>query len=639
MTRVGPLYLGGNRCEFRVWAPLLRQIGLRIVSPQERALSLEKDELGYWQTTVEDVPPGSRYWYMLEGSPKRPDPASQFQPEGVHGPSEVIDHTAFAWADASWEGAPLEDMVIYELHVGTFTPEGTFGAVIPRLAQLRELGITVIELMPVAQFPGDRNWGYDGAYPYAVQDSYGGPAGLKTLVNAIHRQGMSAILDVVYNHMGPEGSYLRDFGPYFTGRYRTPWGDAINYDGAHSYGVRNFFIENALFWLREYHFDALRLDALHHIYDQGAKHFIQELTEQVGQLARESARKYYLIGESDLDDVRFLKPPSDGGYGLDAQWCDDFHHSLHTLLTDDRSGYYEDFGRIEQMAKAFKEGFVYSWQFSRFRQKFHGSSSRQRPARQFVVFAQNHDQIGNRMLGERLSRLVDFESLKLAAGTVLLSPYLPLLFMGEEYAENTPFLYFVSHEGQELVAAVREGRRAEFEAFQWKGTPNAKDRVWDPNQECPDPQAVETFRASKLQWEKRDHDRHRIMLAFYRQLLELRRGIPYVVSKRNLMVESLTQQKVLIWHRRHEWGEVSGLMNLDAESQEVSLPVSQRTWAKVLDSADPKWDGPGAMQITAGAGRQQVTLPPRSIAVFQAGSSVVAQERAAARATVSAVEE
>jgi maltooligosyltrehalose trehalohydrolase len=626
LTRVGALYQGNHRCEFRVWAPQLRQLDVRIAGPGEREVSLEKDEAGYWQTIVDEVPPGSRYWYMLEGSTKRPDPASHSQPESVHGPSEVIDHSAFPWTDAGWEGVPLEDMVIYEIHVGTFTPEGTFEAIIPRLAQLSELGVTAVELMPVAQFPGDRNWGYDGAYPYAVQNSYGGPLGLKTLVNAIHRQGLSAILDVVYNHMGPEGNYLRDFGPYFTGRYRTPWGDALNYDEAYSYGVRDFFIENALFWLREYHFDALRLDALHHVYDQGAKHFIQELTERVGRLSHESARRYYLIGESDLDDVRFLKPPSDGGYGLDAQWCDDFHHCLHTLLTGENNGYYEDFGRLEQMAKAFKEGFVYSWQFSRHFKKFHGSSSRQRPARQFVVFAQNHDQVGNRMLGERLSTLVDFESLKLAAGTFLLSPYLPLLFMGEEYAEEAPFLYFVSHTDEELVAAVREGRKAEFKAFQW-------------NQPCPDPQAAETFRASRLHWDRRTHERHRTLLAFYKRLLELRRGIPHVVSKKNLLVEGLPRQKAMLWHRRHEWGEVAGLMNFDTNLQEVSLPVFQRTWAKILDSADPKWEGPGAMRMETAARRQRVMMPPRSIAVFQAGSSVVAGERMATQAAVAAMEE
>ena len=405
-----------------------------------------------------------------------------------------------------------------------------------------------------------------------------------------------------------------------------PGATRVNYDEAYSYGVRNFFIENALFWLREYHFDALRLDALHQVYDQSAKHIIQELTESVAQFSHESARRRYLIGESDLDDVRFIKPVKDGGYGLDAQWCDDFHHSLHTLLTGERTGYYEDFGRIEQLAKAFKEGFVYSWQFSRHRKKFHGSSSRQRPGRHFVVCAQNHDQVGNRMLGERLAKLVDFESLKLAAAAVLLSPYIPLLFMGEEYAEETPFLYFVSHTDPELIAAVCQGRRAEFEAFH-------------QDQSCPDPQAVETFEASKLKWEKRDYGRHRVLLAFYSQLLELRRSIPHLVSKRTLTVEYLPEEKVLTWHRRHEWGEVSGLMNFDPQPREVSLPVSQRTWAKILDSADPKWDGPGAMGMGTAAGRQWVTMPPKSVAIFQAGSSVAVQEQATAQAAVAAMEE
>ncbi len=357
MTRIGAQYLGNNRCEFRVWAPLPRQVALRIITPNERDLSLDRDDLGYWQTTLDDVAPGSRYWYLLDGTTQRSDPASQSQPESIHGPSEVVDHGSFPWTDAGWEGVPLEDLVIYELHVGAFTPEGTFEAVIPRLAELRDLGITAIELMPVAQFPGDRNWGYDGAYPYAAQNTYGGPTGLKTLVNAIHRHGMSAILDVVYNHMGPEGSYLRDFGPYFTGRHRTPWGDAINFDEAYSYGVRNFVIENALFWLREYHFDALRLDALHMVFDLGARHIIQELTDAVAEFSRQFVPKRYLIGESDLDDVRFIKPARDGGHGLDAQWLDDFHHSLHALATGEDMGYYEDFGRIEQLAKAMKEGF------------------------------------------------------------------------------------------------------------------------------------------------------------------------------------------------------------------------------------------------------------------------------------------
>ncbi len=604
-----------------MWAPLLQQVALRIIVPKERDLSLDRDDLGYWQTTVDDVAPGSRYWFVLDGTTRRPDPASQFQPESIHGPSAVVDHGSFLWTDAGWEGVPLEDMVIYELHVGAFTPEGTFEAVIPRLGALRDLGITAIELMPVAQFPGERNWGYDGAYPYAVQNSYGGPGGLKTLVNAIHQHGMSAILDVVYNHMGPEGSYLRDFGPYFTGRYRTPWGDAINFDEAYSYGVRNFFIENTLFWLREYHFDALRLDALHMVFDQGARHIIQELTDSVAGFSRESAPKRYMIGESDLDDVRFVKPARDGGHGLDAQWLDDFHHSLHALVTGENTGYYADFGRIEQLAKALKEGFVYSWQYSRHRKKFHGSSSRQRPARQFVVFAQNHDHIGNRMLGERLSQLVDFESLKLVAGALLLSPYLPLLFMGAEYAEDAPFLYFVSHTDEQLVAAVREGRRVEFEAFQGQ-------------QECPDPQAVETFQASRLKWERRNRNRHRIMLEFHKRLLSLRRGIPHVVSRKGFTADCSARQNVLIWHRRHAWGQVHCLMNFSSETQTIRSLIQQIAWTKILDSADTRWEGPGATLPETIRDRREVTMPARSLAVYQAGASIAVEQ---AEATAIAV--
>jgi len=580
---------------------------------------LERDEAGYWQAVVDDAPVGSRYYYVLGGGTQRPDPASHFQPEGVHGPSEVVDHGAFSWSDAGWEGVPLEDMIVYELHVGTFTPEGTFEAIVPRLPELEALGITAVELMPVAQFPGDRNWGYDGVYPYAAQNSYGGPAGLKTLVNAIHRHGMSAILDVVYNHLGPEGSYLRDFGPYFIDTYKTPWGDAINYDGHDSPHVRDFFIENALHWLREYRFDALRLDALHAIYDQSAKHVIQELSERVSRLSHESGRKFYLIGESDLNDVRFIRPARDGGYGLDAQWSDDFHHSLHTLLTGERTGYYEDFGRIEQLAKAIREGFVFSWQYSRHRRKFHGSSSRQRPARQFVVAVQDHDQIGNRMLGERLWHLVDFESLKLAAGTLLLSPYIPLLFMGQEYGEEAPFQYFVSHSDEQLVEAVRQGRRNEFKAFHW-------------DQDFPAPQAVETFERSRLHWDRRTQGNHAVLLAFYRRLIELRNSIPHVVGKKGLTVRAMPTEMMLAWHRRHPQGQVQCVMNFSREPREFRLNASEGPWVKALDSAVSRWAGPGSVLPDRLHAPQRIAVLPRSIAVFAGGSPDRAEQWAQAGA-------
>jgi maltooligosyltrehalose trehalohydrolase len=410
---------------------------------------------------VQGVKPGTRYFYRLDGNTERPDPASKFQPEGVHGPSQVID-PHFVWEELHWSGIPFSHYVLYELHVGTFTAQGTFDAIVPHLDELKDLGITSIEIMPVAQFPGDRNWGYDGVYPGAVQNSYGGPEGLKRLIDACHQRGLAVTLDVVYNHLGPEGNYLCDFGPYFTDRYHTPWGAAINFDGPDSDAVRRFFIENALSWVTEFRLDALRLDAVHGIFDFSALHFLQELAAAVHEQAERLNRRIYVIAESDLNDVRLVSSPELGGYGLDAQWNDDFHHALHTLLTGERTGYYEDFGRIQDLAKAFAEGFVYSGAYSPARRRRHGNTSKDLAADRFVVCAQNHDQVGNRLKGDRLSALVSFEGLKLAAAVVLLSPFIPLLFMGEEYGETAPFPYFVSHSDPDLIEVVRRGRRAEF---------------------------------------------------------------------------------------------------------------------------------------------------------------------------------
>jgi maltooligosyltrehalose trehalohydrolase len=481
---------------------------------------------------VQGIEPGARYVFRLENDRDRPDPASRYQPEGVHGPSEVVDHTAFSWTDKGWSGLALQSMIMYELHTGTFTPEGTFDAIISRLGDLKDLGINAIELMPVAQFPGKRNWGYDGVYPFAVQNSYGGPEGLKRLVNACHARDIAAILDVVYNHLGPEGNYVGEYGPYFTDKYRTPWGNAINFDGSYSDEVRNFFVRNALSWITDYHIDALRIDAIHGIFDYSARHFLRELGEAVHARAGELGRRIYVIPESDLNDVRVISPPELGGYGLDAQWNDDFHHCLHTLLTGEKSGYYKDFGAIDQMERAYRDGFVYSGQYSPFRKRRHGSSSKDRPASQFVVFSQNHDQVGNRMQGERLSSLVSFEALKLAAGCVILSPYLPLLFMGEEYGETAPFLYFVSHSDPGLIEAVRNGRKEEFKAFGWEGEP-------------PDPQDERTFLASELHWEERTKGSHETLLRFYKQLIACERERP-----RSLSSNGNGQRFGAAWRRR-----------------------------------------------------------------------------------------
>ena len=424
---------GSSSTRFRVWAPYATSVAVRLIGREREPIPLAVSDRGYFEGTIQGAEPGARYVYVLDGKKERPDPASRFQPEGVHGPSAVVDPAAFLWTDHHWAGLPLKDFIVYELHTGTFTVDGTFQGIIARLDYLRdEVGVTAIELMPVAQFPGGRNWGYDGAYPYAPQSGYGGPQGLKALVDACHARGLAVILDVVYNHLGPEGNYLGDFGPYFTDRYRTPWGRAINYDGPDSDEVRHFILGNALYWATEFHVDALRLDAIHGIFDFSARHILRDIADAVHTQAERVGRAIHVVAESDLNDVRVIAPAQEGGNGLDAQWSDDFHHALHTLLTGERSGYYEDFGGLDQLATAMREGYVYSGQRSAHRRRRHGNSSRGRPPWQFIVCAQNHDQVGNRAFGDRLSALVPFEALKLAAASVLLAPNIPLLFMGEE---------------------------------------------------------------------------------------------------------------------------------------------------------------------------------------------------------------
>lgn len=605
-VNLGAAYLGEGRCRFLVWAPLAQIVEAHIVAPQERFVSLEKGDRGYHHAVLEGVEPDSLYTYRLDGQEEHPDPASRFQPQGVHSPSQVVD-SHFSWKDHHWFGLPLKDYLIYELHVGTFTPEGTFAAIFPHLGELKDLGVTAVELMPVAQFPGSRNWGYDGVYPFAVQNSYGGPEGLKRLVNACHQQGLAVVLDVVYNHLGPEGNYLGDFGFYFTGRYQTPWGLAINFDGPHSDEVRRFFIENALYWVTEFHIDALRLDAVHALFDHSAQPFLEELVEAVHQQAERVGRRVYVIAESDLNNTRLVRSCELGGFGLDAQWSDDFHHSLHALLTGEKAGYYQDFGRLQYLVKAFREGFVYAGEYSPYRQRRHGNSSRHIPAHRFVVFAQNHDRVGNRMLGERLSQLVSFEGLKLAAGLVLLSPFIPLLFMGEEYGETAPFQYFISHSDPALIEAVRQGRREEFAAFRWQG-------------ELPDPQAEATFQRANLNLRLRREGRHRVLREFYKELIRLRREIPALaqMSKETMDVIGYEKEKVLFVRRWSGDNEVFTVFNFGNAPVSVALSVPQGRWHKRLDSADERWQGPGSPvpAVLTSDGEVSLTLPAQAFVLF-----------------------
>lgn len=493
---------------FSVWAPHATRAAVRIASgPRAGDHPLDRRTDGVCELVVHDAPAGTDYWYVLDGV-ACPDPVSRSQPAGVHGASRVVDPNDFAWTDAAWQGRELRDLVVYELHVGSFTSAGTFDGVAEQLDRLVELGVTAIELMPVAEFPGGRNWGYDGVSPYAPQSTYGGPGGLRRLVDAAHRANLAVILDVVYNHLGPEGNYLSRFGPYFTDRYRTPWGESFNFDGADSDEVRRYVLDNARYWVTEFHVDGLRLDAVHAIYDFSAQHVLAELADAVHEVAAALGRRVLVVAESDLNDARLVRESSAGGYGLDGQWCDDFHHALHVALTGERDGYYVDFDGTRSVAKAVRDRFVLDGARSVYRRRRHGGVATDVPADRFVVFAQNHDQVGNRALGERLGALVPRPAQRLAAALVCLSPYVPLLFMGEEYGEPNPFLYFVSHSDPDLAEAVREGRRREFADFTWGGT-------------IPDPTVEETFRRSCLT--RPDDPPHEELFRLYRDLLRARR--------------------------------------------------------------------------------------------------------------------
>jgi maltooligosyltrehalose trehalohydrolase len=602
---LGATYLGEGRCRFLVWAPYAEELEVHLVSPREALFPLVKDERGYFSGEIEGVEPGCLYVYRLNGGQAFPDPVSRFQPRGVHGPSQVAD-PHFSWEDGAWCGIPLRDYVIYELHVGTFTVAGTFEAVIPHLDELKNLGITAVELMPVAQFPGSRNWGYDGVYPYAVQESYGGPEGLKNLVNACHQRGLAVVLDVVYNHLGPEGNYLANFGPYFTPRYCTPWGSAVNFDGPGSDEVRCYFIGNALAWITEYHIDSLRLDALHAIADMSPRTFLAELADAVHQTRERLNRQVFLMAESDRNDIRLLRAPELGGYGLDAHWNDDFHHALHALLTGEETGYYLDFGRTEQLAKAWREGFIYSGEYSSYRRRRHGSSSREVAATRWVVFAQNHDQVGNRLGGDRLGHLVSLEALKLAAGTVLLSPFIPLLFMGEEYGDPAPFLYFVSHGDPGLIEAVRRGRQEEFEAFNWAGDP-------------PDPQAEETFARARLDRGLRQEGEHKALLEFYREALRVRRALTLLtdLGRQDRDVRSYEREKLLWVRMLGERGEAVLLAHFGRQELTLTLPWPEGSWRRRFDSADTMWQGPGSQAPpTIAAPELSLKLSPQSLVLY-----------------------
>jgi maltooligosyltrehalose trehalohydrolase len=516
----------GEATRFRVWAPASERVDVVVYGPDaERVVPLEPEGGGFFAARVEGVGAGARYRYRLDGGDAFPDPASRSQPEGVHGPSEVVDPGPFRWTDAGWKGVPLEEMVIYELHVGTATPAGTFDALTGRLDSLADLGVTAIELMPVADFPGGRNWGYDGVFPWAPARAYGGPEGLRRLVDAAHRHGLAVVLDVVYNHLGPEGNHLHAVtgGRFFTDRHRTPWGDAVNYDGEGCEAVRGYVIANALHWVREYHVDGLRLDATHAILDDGDPHLLRELADHLRD-AVPVDRHVLLFAEDERNERRVVTLIEEGGYGIDAVWADDFHHQVRSLTAGDQEAYFADYsGTVEDLAVTLRKGWFYEGQHSDVHGAPRGTPAEGIPPPRFVHAIQNHDQVGNRAFGGRLGQDVPLPLYRAASAVLLLSPYTPLLWMGQEWHASSPFLYFTDHP-EELGRQVTEGRRQEFSRFAAFSDPETREGI-------PDPQAEETFRRSKLSWEERNAQPHAGVLALYRELLKLRRLHPALAER------------------------------------------------------------------------------------------------------------
>jgi maltooligosyltrehalose trehalohydrolase len=567
----------------RVWAPAARRVEVEVSAERH---SLARESGGWWTAAATKIGPGIDYRFLLDGGSSMPDPRSPFQPYGVHGPSRTVDHTAFEWSDAGWQAPPLAAAIVYELHIGTFSPKGTFEGAIEYLDHLVDLGVTHVEVMPIVSFPGARGWGYDGVALYAPHASYGGPDGFRRFVNACHRHGLAVILDVVYNHLGPAGNYVRCYGPYFTDRHRTPWGDAVNLDGPGSDEVRRFLCDNALMWLRDYHVDGLRLDAVHAFIDSSAVHFLEQLATEVRCLEAALGRHLVLIAESDLNDPRIVQRPVAGGHGLDAQWSDDFHHALHTALTDERSGYYADFTGLTDVAAALERVFVYAGGFSVFRGRTHGRAPTGLPGSHFVGYLQNHDQIGNRANGERSGHLIGVGRLKVGAALVLTSPFVPLLFQGEEWGASSPFQYFTDHEDPVLAEAVTRGRREEFAAFGWDAAT------------VPDPQAASTFDRSRLDWTERFHDPHATLLAWHRALIRVRRATPALRDGRLATVRVHPDWMVV------ERGPIVVACNIGPERRRV--PIGCPDVATVLLASEP------GIRIVEG----EVELPPDTVIIL-----------------------
>ena len=579
--------------EFKLWAPRPKRVSVQVVcrSGAESYEMAGPDEHGFWRAKVEDAGPGDDYGFLLDDEKQPwPDPRSQWQPAGVHGLSRIYDQKAFHWRDKFWQGPPLTGAVVYEMHIGTFTREGTFDAAITKLNELAALGVTHLEILPVAAFPGDRGWGYDGVALFAVTENYGGPEALKRFVDACHDCGLAVLLDVVYNHFGPVGNYTGKYAPYVTDHHITPWGDAMNFEEAGSDEVRRFFCDNALMWMRDFHFDGLRLDAVHEFMDRSAVHFMEQLSAEVDVASATLGRRLVLIAESDLNDPRIVTPREAGGYGIDAQWSDDFHHALFTILHHEEGGkgYYDDFGTLDKLVKSLTNIFVYDGVYSKFRKRRHGRPVAGLSAHHFIGFIQNHDQIGNRATGDRLEHIIGLAKAKVAAGIVLTSPFIPMIFQGEEFAASTPFQYFADHEDEEMARLVSEGRKKEFAAFGWD-----EDSI-------PNPESVETFQRSKLNWDEAHEGQHAEMLHWFTKLIHLRRAS-------SSLNDGDTAHNKIVFDPERNWlvmdrGLVQVITNLGSQPAEFDVPADYR----LIAQSEP--------EVVVASGK--ITLPCNSLAIL-----------------------
>jgi maltooligosyltrehalose trehalohydrolase len=576
----------GHGTKFRVWAPSARSVDLVLEAATTRAVPMEKEPGGFFSLTTHDEA-GTRYRYRLDGGVAYPDPCSRFQPEGVHGPSQVVDPSTFRWSDAGWAGVKLEDLILYELHVGTFTGRGTFAAVVDRLPHLVELGVTAIEMMPIAECPGDHNWGYDAAALFAPERRYGTPDDLRRLVDACHTSGLGVYLDVVYNHLGPDGAYLAAFAPpFFSARHRSPWGAGVNLDGPESGGVRGLLIENALYWLHEFHVDGLRLDATHALRDDGPRHFLSELADSVHDAAGD--RAVNVIAEDERNLAALVREPARGGWGLDAVWSDDFHHEVHAILTGEHEGYYGDFaGRVDELATIVNRGWLYTGQYSAHAGAPRGTEPGDLWRPRLVVCLQNHDQVGNRAHGERLSQLVDRAAYRAASALLYLVPDTVLLFMGQEWGASTPFLYFTDHEA-ELGRQVSEGRRAELARFSAFSAADARQAI-------PDPQERDTFEASRLRWDEIGRESHAATLRLYRALAAMRRTEPALAPEASCTAEVLDEGTLLLRRQAPDGRLLVGVVRLTGRggvAADTALPGDtagdpEVGWRRLMTTEDP----------------------------------------------------